>query len=103
MNPGPRAALARALTSRRRDLALLLCRPSLLSREDLAALAIQDAQSDRLRRPLGVRGGDDGGGRVFRLYLFLGQFRRPMIVRPANKLDPELLGPIRGEARRPGG
>jgi hypothetical protein len=97
-----RSAFIRAPTSRRRDLTLVLSRPSLLSRKDFPSFAIQDAQSDRLRRPLGVCGGYDCGGRVCRLNLFLGQICWATIVRRANKLDPEYLGPVRGDAHRLG-
>jgi hypothetical protein len=73
-----------------------------LARKDFAAFAIQDAQSDRLRRPLGIRGGDDCGGRVSRLNVFLRQIRWATIMRPAYKLDPEFLRPVRSDPRRLG-
>src|SRR5271166_2677657 len=98
--PDARSALSRASTSRRLDLKLVLSRPRLFSRKDFASFAIQDAQSDRLRRPLGVRGGYDCGGRVCRLNLFLGQICWATIVRRANKLDPEWLGLVGGDAHR---
>lgn len=62
-----------------------------LSRKHFASFAIEDTQPDRLRRPLGIRGGDDCGGSVFRLNLFLGQICWAMIGRPAKELDPECL------------
>jgi hypothetical protein len=63
--------------------------PCFLSRKDLVTLAIQDAHSNRMRRPLYICGGDDGGGRVRYLNLLLRQIRRTAVDRPANKLNPE--------------
>jgi hypothetical protein len=62
-----------------------------LSREHFASFAIQDAQPDRPRWPLGARGGDDCSGGVFGLNPFLGQIRCALIGRPANELDPVRL------------
>ena len=103
---GPRIDAAQSLIgtrpsqmARRPDWMLLHARSSLssdvlgpsrfLSRKNFVAFTIEDPQSDRLGRPLYVCGGDDGGGRVSHLDLFLRQIRRAVVGRPANKLDPE--------------
>jgi hypothetical protein len=71
-----------------------------MSRKDFAAFAIQDPQSDRLSRPPGICGGDDCGGIVCRLNVFLRQNRCAIIRRPANKLDPEYPRSFRDDPRR---
>jgi hypothetical protein len=60
-----------------------------LSRKHFLAFTIEDPQSDRLWRPLYVCGGNDGGGGVSHLDLFLRQIHGAVVDRPANKLDPE--------------
>ena len=85
--------------ARRPDWMLLHARSSLssdvlgpsrfLSRKNFVAFTIEDPQSDRLGRPLYVCGGDDGGGSVSHLDLFLRQIHGAVVDRPANKLDPE--------------
>ena len=60
-----------------------------LSGKNFVAFTIEDPQSDRLGRPLYVCGGDDGGGSVSHLDLFLRQIHGAVVDRPANKLDPE--------------
>ena len=67
----------------------VLCPLGFLSREDLVAFAVEDSQSDRLRRPLYLRGGDDGGGRVSHFNLFFCEIGRAAVDGSANELDPE--------------
>jgi hypothetical protein len=72
----------------------------LLSRKDFVAFAIEDAHSNRLRRPLYIRGGDDCGRRIRHFNLLLSQVRRAPIDRPANKLDPKRPRLLRDDSRR---
>ena len=56
----------------------------LLSTKDLAALAIENAKSDRARRPRDIRSGDDRGGGVRRFNLDFLQNRRRVVGRRAQ-------------------
>ena len=77
----------------------VLCSLGFLPREDFVAFAIEDADPDRLGRPLDIRRGDDRGGRVRDLNLFLHQIRWAAVGGPANELDPERRLLIRDDPR----
>ncbi len=61
----------------------------LLSPKDLAAFAVENAQSNRSRRPRRIGGGDDRRRHVRHLNLDFRQSHRSAIWRRADKLDSE--------------
>jgi hypothetical protein len=79
-----------------------LRRSGFLAREDFTAVTVEDAQSDRPRRPRGARGGYDRSGAVRRFDVFLGQIRRAVVGRTADKLDPKRLWWLRDDPGRLG-
>ena len=63
----------------------------LLPLEDFPAVAVQDAQRDRLGRELETCGGDDCVRHIQPLHLDLAQNQQSMFGRSANELDPKRL------------